>query len=114
MKPITNEDIDLMYKELSNFEKTQPGIKYGFDFPEFALALVGSKAFEHWVLRSTEEGVFGMLAMAQLKQENPEWAKDPQSHKDEITQAIIEISPFKQIFMKAIYLGYRLGKKGTE
>jgi hypothetical protein len=110
MKTLTNDDIDVLYKEISAYEKANPGVKYGEDFPLFAQILVGSEAFRNWVLRASETGLLMPLYMRKIVKDNPEVNNDP----DKALQLVFEESPFRQTFMKAIYLGYRLGVESTK
>lgn len=88
----------------------QPGIKYGYDFPEFALALVGSDAFKHWQKRMlAEAAVLPALLMANgINPKNPEEVQ--KMDKQELEEKLLKISPYRAMLLKAMYLGYKLGK----
>lgn len=109
MTKIDNDRIDTLYKEISEFGDFQPGIKYGYDFPEFALAMVGSKAFEHWQKRCLVEATLlpALLAASGLPQ-NPEEVQ--KMDKKEVQDKLLKISPYRAMLLKAMYLGYKLGK----
>jgi hypothetical protein len=109
---ISNDSIDNLYKEISEFGDFQPGIKYGYDFPEFALALVGSKAFEHWNRKMIADGLMmpALLAMQGLKKPDE---KDPIAVK-EFEETVMKKSPHKATLLKAMYLGYKLGKAESQ
>jgi len=105
---IDNDRIDQMYREISEFGDFQPGIKYGYDFPEFALALVGSKAFDHWNRKMIADGLMmpTLLAMSGVKQPD---SKDTEAMKA-FEELVMKKSPHKATLLKAMYLGYKLGK----
>jgi hypothetical protein len=110
-KPVVkldNDKIDQMYREISEFGDSMPGMKYGYDFTEFALALLGSKAFEHWQEKMVADSVTlpAFLALSGLK-------KPDEKNKEEVEAfraAVMKKSPHKATLLKAMYLGYKLGK----
>jgi hypothetical protein len=106
MKTITNAEFDELYKEISRFEKDIPGVKYGYDFSEFALAFIGADCFEHWVYRTSELGVMFPLWLGKMTKDHPEAKNDPEQIKD----FLLKESPVRDILLKVAYLGYRLGK----
>ena len=108
MVKISNDSIDNLYKEISEFGDFQPGIKYGYDFPEFALALVGSKAFEHWQQKMVADSVIlpSLLAMSGIKKPDEKNPAEVEAFKE----AVMKKSPHKATLLKAMYLGYKLGK----
>ena len=108
MVKIDNDRIDALYREISEFGDFQPGIKYGYDFPEFALALVGSKAFDHWQQKMVADSVVlpALLAMSGIKKPDE---KDPAA-MEAFKEIVMKKSPHKATLLKAMYLGYKLGK----
>src|SRR5260221_13342684 len=108
MSKISNDAVDVLYKEISEFGDFQPGIKYGYDFPEFALALVGSKAFDHWQIKMVADSAVlpAILAMSGIKKPDE---KDPAAI-EAFKEIVMKKSPHKATLLKAMYLGYKLGK----
>jgi hypothetical protein len=106
MKTLTNEDIDALYKELSQYEKDNPGTKYGADFPLFAAVCLGSQAVKHWSIRSAMEAIVMPARLQEMAEKNPEIKENPEEFREALTGPD---NPYRQMFLKAIYLGYRLG-----
>lgn len=100
---LTKEDVDRIGKEISEFEKILPGVRFGEDFPQFAITLLGTETFDQMVQMST---IMGLLCAITLKPP-PNQAEPPS--KDFIDQ-MLKDSPMREFTLRAIYFGYRLGK----
>lgn len=99
---ITKDEVDQKQLEMESFEKLIPGIRYGEDYPEFALAVVGSKTFAHTVQSATLLGMMSMLSIPK-KPESPEEMKAA-------FEDMMSSSPLREVILRSMYLGYKLGK----
>ena len=108
MNTITKDEVDLQYKKIDAFEKVIPGIRYGEDYPAFALAVVGSEAFKSLVTVSSMMGMISTLMVKSPPEGMAEEAAAEWSRKQ--FSEMIENSPVREVLLRALYLGYRLGK----
>jgi len=106
MLNITNETVDNLYETISKYEKDNPGVKYGEDFPIFAATVLGSTTFKYYVTKSTMTGVIIPAIIDSVIQKNPEMKTNP----DQFSEMMLKESPYRNILLKVLYLGYRIGK----
>ena len=111
---LDNEVVDQLSKEIDAHDKVVPGVKGGADYPEFALALIGSEWFKNSVRTSI------LMSMVELMM-NREQAKDVMENKGKDSAEMkglldrwAESSPHRAEILDAAYLGYRLGKLSKE
>ena len=98
----TKEDVERIGKEISEFEKILPGVRFGEDFPQFAITLLGTESFDQLVLMSTVMGILGAITLKAPEKDTP-----PSKY---FMNKMLKESPMREFTLRAIYFGYRLGK----
>jgi hypothetical protein len=108
MSTLTKDDVDVQWEKINEFERVIPGIRYGEDYPEFALAIVGSKAFQTLVSGATMLGLMSAIIIPakMKKQEGIPSEEEAKAFMEEIERN----SPMREALLRALYLGYKLGK----
>lgn len=101
---LSNEEVSRMFSDVREFEKQIPGVRYGEDYPEFALACMGSPEFKSMIIEMTITSLFCSLTLHSRKEEFDR--KDG----EEIRELLTKDSPMRETLLHALYVGYRLGK----
>jgi len=100
---VTKDDVERIGKEISEFEKLLPGVKYGEDFSVLAMTLLGTKQFDSLTQTATMMGLLGALTMKPPKEGEG-------NEKEKFMDKLTKDSPMRETLLHAIYFGYRLGK----
>lgn len=108
---INKEHVDKVLEEMADFGNIIPGINNGYDYPELALAVLGSSGFEALV-----KGSFTM-SLLQIDMYRPQLVATldaPTEYKERVIDSMLKTCIQRDELLRAIYLGFKLGQLSKE
>lgn len=101
----SQETLEKVWSEVTDYEKVNFGLKYGPDYPQIASILAKSKTF------MINGGLVLLAATLEASSRAEKVKKDPQSAASEVFE---KAGPTHEALAQMFYVGYKLGREEAE